>query len=125
MNTTQATTIDAYIADFPEDIQRVLREVRETIRQTAPDAVESISYGMPTYKLRGKPLVYFAAFKNHIGFYATPTGHAAFAAEMARYKQGKGSVQFPLNEPMPLELIRRIVAFRVQENADRSQRSLK
>jgi len=84
--------------------------------QTAPDAVESISYAMPAYKLNGKPLVYFAGYKNHIGFYATPTGHEAFKEELSKYKQGKGSVQFPVDEPMPLDLIRRIVAFRVENN---------
>lgn len=79
-------------------------------------AEEGISYGMPAYKMNGRPLVYFAAFKNHIGFYATPTGHAAFAKELSGYKQGKGSVQFPVDEPMPLQLIADIVKFRVEEN---------
>jgi len=115
MALTKPNTINEYIAGFPEEIQQILEQVRETIQQAAPEAEESISYGMPAYKLNGKPLVYFAAFKNHIGFYATPTGHEAFAEELSNYKQGKGSVQFPLDKPMPLELITRIVKFRVQE----------
>ncbi len=110
------TTVDEYIGQFPEDIQQTLNEIRVLIKQKAPDATESISYGMPGYKTFGKPLVYFAAFKSHIGFYATPTGHAEFADELSKYKQGKGSVQFPLNKPMPLDLIGRIVEFRVNEN---------
>ncbi|MFV0269258.1 MAG: iron chaperone, partial [Draconibacterium sp.] len=79
-------------------------------------AVESIAYGMPAYKLNKKPLVYFAAYARHIGFYATPSGHQEFASELSVYKQGKGSVQFPIDEPLPTDLIRRIVAFRVKEN---------
>jgi uncharacterized protein YdhG (YjbR/CyaY superfamily) len=107
-------TIDEYIASFPEEIQIVLEKVRQTIQKAAPDAKETISYGIPTFTLNGN-LVHFAAFKNHIGFYATPTGHEAFAEELSNYKQGKGSVQFPLNKPMPFDLITRIVAFRVKE----------
>lgn len=86
-------------------------------------AEEGISYGMPAYKMNGRPLVYFAAFKNHIGFYATPTGHAAFAKELSGYKQGKGSVQFPVDEPMPLQLIADIVKFRVEENKTKGKSS--
>lgn len=108
-------TIDAYIAAFPEDVQAILQLVRQTIHETAPEATEAISYGMPTFKLHGN-LVHFAAFKNHIGFYPVPSGMAAFQEELAAYKQGKGSVQFPLDKPMPLDLIRRIVEFRVQES---------
>ncbi len=109
------TDVDAYLATFSEDTQERLKLVRALIKREAPNAVEMISYGMPGYKLGGKPLVYFAGFKNHIGFYATPTGHEAFAKELSVYKQGKGSVQFPLDQPLPLELIARIVQFRVQE----------
>ena len=115
------TSIDEYIADFPEEIQSLLNQVRSTIKQAAPDAEESIGYGMPAYKTYGKPLVYFAGFKNHIGFYATPTGHAEFAAELSKYKQGKGSVQFPINQPIPLELITQIVEFRVIENQGKAK----
>jgi uncharacterized protein YdhG (YjbR/CyaY superfamily) len=111
-----AKNTDDYIASFPLETQVILTEVRSTIQKAAPDAEESISYAMPTFKLNGKPLVYFAGYKNHIGFYATPTGHEAFEKELSVYKQGKGSVQFPINEPMPLDLIARITKFRVEEN---------
>ena len=108
-------TIDAYIAGYPEEVQAILQEIRRTIHETAPEATEAISYGMPTFKLHGN-LVHFGAFKSHIGFYPVPSGMEAFQEELAAYKQGKGSVQFPLNKPMPLDLIRRIVEFRVQES---------
>ena len=109
-------TVEAYIHAFPSHVGNMLNRIRSIIKQTAPDAVESISYGMPAYKLNGKPLVYFAGYKNHVGLYATPSGHSQFAAELARYKQGKGSVQFPIDEPLPFDLIERIVQFRVAEN---------
>jgi len=109
-------TVDSYIKSFPEKAQVLLNQVRSVIRENAPDADESIAYQMPAYKTHGKPLVYFAGFRNHIGFYATPTGHAEFSKELSEYKQGKGSVQFPIDKPMPLELIGRIVRFRVNEN---------
>lgn len=111
------SSVDEYISNFPEEIQNNLQSIRKVIKSTAAEAEESISYGMPAYKLNKKPLVYFAAFKNHIGFYATPTGHKEFAEELAKYKQGKGSVQFPINEPIPLDLIERIVKFRVEGNS--------
>jgi uncharacterized protein YdhG (YjbR/CyaY superfamily) len=113
--------IDNYIASFPEDAARAMQEVREVIRTNAPDAEECMSYAMPAYKLFGKPLVYFAAYKNHIGFYATPTGHKEFKQDLATYKQGKGSVQFPISKKMPLELIARMVRFRVEENSTKAQ----
>lgn len=116
------TSVDEYIAGFSEEIQALLNKVRFTIQQAAPNAEESIGYGMPAYKTHGKPLVYFAAFKNHIGFYATPTGHAEFAKELSKYKQGKGSVQFPIDQPMPLDLIFQIVAFRVIENMEKAKK---
>ncbi len=109
-------SVDEYLLTFPEEVQRLLVKVRSVIREKAPGAVESISYGMPAYKTYGKPLVYFAGFKNHIGFYATPTGHSEFKKELAMYKQGKGSVQFSLKEPVPFDLIGQIVEFRVIEN---------
>jgi len=121
MNSNAPFTIDEYIAGFPVDIQLILDQVRSTIKQAAPDAEESIGYGMPAYKAYGKPLVYFAAFKNHIGFYATPSGHAEFAKELSKYKQGKGSVQFPIDQPMPLTLIAQIVEFRVIENQEKAK----
>ena len=113
--------IDEYIKIFPKNIQLLLKQIRVTIKERAPKAIESISYNMPAYKINGKPLVYFAGFKNHIGFYATPTGHKKFAAALSKYKQGKGSVQFPLDEPIPFDLIGRIVEFRVKENLAKSK----
>ena len=108
--------IDQYISQFPEEVQHQLQEIRKIIKEAAPEAVELMAYGMPGYKTQGKPLVYFAGYKNHIGFYATPSGHEQFSEELSHYKQGKGSVQFPLDGPMPYDLIERIVKFRVQEN---------
>ena len=99
-----------------EDGAELLNKVRETILSTAPNATEGISYGMPAYRTNNTPLVYFAAYKRHIGFYATPTGHAYFAKKLAEYKQGKGSVQFPIDRPIPYDLIAEIVKFRVSEN---------
>lgn len=109
-------TVDSYIASFPDKVQEILTKIRTIIKDNAPGAEEGFAYKMPSYKLNKKPLVYFAAFENHIGFYATPSGHSEFAEELSRYKQGKGSVQFPLNQPVPYDLIARIVKFRVQEN---------
>lgn len=116
MATNKPNNIDEYIARFPAETQIVLEQIRATIRKAAPDATETISYAIPTFTQPGGHLVHFAAFKNHIGFYATPTGHEAFAKELSGYKQGKGSVQFPLDEPMPLDLITKIVQFRVKQN---------
>ena len=112
--------MEEYLQQFEGVCRDRLSQVRQIILKEAPDAVESISYGMPAYKTFGKPLVYFAGYAKHIGLYATPSGHAAFEAELAPYKQGKGSVQFPHNQPLPEDLIRRIVAFRTQENIDRN-----
>ena len=112
------STVDEYIAGFPKAIQHKLQSIRATIRKAAPKAEEMISYQMPAYKYHGV-LVYFAGYKNHIGFYATPAGHAAFKNELAAYKEGKGSVQFPHNEPLPLPLITRIVKFRMKENLEK------
>ena len=106
--------VDAYINAFPPEVQLPLNRIRMIVKKSVPEAVESISYGMPAYKLKGKPLIYFAGYKNHIGLYATPSGHEAFAKELSKYKQGKGSVQFPLAEEIPFELIERIVLFRAQ-----------
>ena len=108
--------IDSYISQFPEDVRIILIKIRQLIIENAPDAEEMMAYGMPGYKLNKKPLVYFAGYPNHIGFYATPSGHSEFKDELSGYKQGKGSVQFPLNKPVPYELIVRIVKFRVEEN---------
>jgi uncharacterized protein YdhG (YjbR/CyaY superfamily) len=117
MKPTQAApqTIDEYIAGFPADVQEVLQKIRKTIHEAAPEATEKISYQMPTFYLKGN-LVHFAAFKEHIGFYPVPTGIEKFKKELSVYKQGKGSAQFPLDQPMPYELITKIVKFRVKEN---------
>lgn len=116
MKTAQASprTVDAYIAGFPRDVQEILERIRTTIREAAPDAEETIKYQIPTFVLH-ENLVHFAAFKNHIGFYPTPSGIERFKDELSRYKSAKGSVQFPIDKPMPLGLIKRIVKFRVQE----------
>ncbi len=119
MVTTKPTTIHEYITGFPEDIQNILQQIRTTIKNAAPDAEETINYAIPTFTLKGKNLVHFAAFKEHVGFYATPTGNEAFKEDLSAYKGGKGSVQFPLNQPMPLDLITKIVQFRVQEVLDK------
>jgi len=111
--------IDAYIASFPLEVQAKLEEIRTAIKETAPEAVEVISYQMPTFK-QIENLVYFAAFKNHIGFYPTSSGIAAFQAELSVYKSSKGAVQFPLDQPMPLELIKKMVLFRLNESKERA-----
>lgn len=108
------TSVDEYIANHKGEAKKRLETMRSVVRETAPGAVESIAYGMPAYKLDGKPLVYFAAFPKHIGFYATPNGHEAFKTEFAPYKQGKGSVQFPYEQPLPIELVRRVVQYRLE-----------
>lgn len=117
---TPFKNIDEYIAIQTPEIKILLEQMRQTIKKAAPEAEEVISYNMPAFKYHGM-LVYFAAYKNHIGFYATPTGHSEFKEELSIYKQGKGSVQFPLNQPLPLDLISRIVKFRVKENLKKNQ----
>jgi uncharacterized protein YdhG (YjbR/CyaY superfamily) len=109
------TSIDEYIATFPEETKKILEELRATIKAAAPEAEEKISYQMPTFFLNGN-LVHFAAFKNHIGLYPTPNGIEAFRRELAKYQGAKGSIRFPIDEPMPLKLISKIVKFRVAEN---------
>ncbi len=106
--------VDKYITRFDGEVEQRLRVMRKVIRETAPEAEEAMAYGMPAYKLKGKPLVYFAGYKNHIGFYATPNGHEAFRDEFSHYKQGKGSVQFPLSESLPISLIERVIKYRIQ-----------
>ncbi len=112
---TKPTTVDEYLARFDGETRTRLDRLRALITTTAPDAKESISYVMPAYKLNGKPLVYFAGYVKHIGLYATPSGHEAFAEDLAQFKQGKGSVQFPLDQDMPWDLIERIVTFKTDE----------
>ncbi len=111
-------SVDVYIAGFPPEIQRRLNALRRVIRKAAPEAEEAISYGMPAFKLKGM-LVWFAAHRNHIGFYPKASGIAAFEKELSTYKNAKGSVQFPHDEPLPLTLVERIVKFRVRENLNR------
>ncbi|MCX6730936.1 MAG: DUF1801 domain-containing protein [Candidatus Roizmanbacteria bacterium] len=117
MDTHKATirTIDLYIQTFPKKIQLILESLRKTIKKIVPNAEETIAYGIPTFKLNGN-LVHFAAYKNHIGFYPSPSGIDAFKSELSQYKLTKGTIQFPMNVPLPLDLIKRIVKFRVKEN---------
>ncbi|MEH6907811.1 iron chaperone [Neobacillus drentensis] len=114
-NKSKFITIDDYILQFPLEVQEILMTLRNVIKETAPDATEKISYQMPTFVLYGN-LVHFAAYKKHIGFYPTPSGIAAFQQDLSEYKSAKGSVQFPLDKPIPYELIREIVKYRVAEN---------
>ncbi|MEY2195029.1 iron chaperone [Neobacillus sp. BF23-41] len=117
-------SIDEYIQQFPPDVQEKLNTLRKVIKESAPDAEEKISYQMPTFALRGN-LVHFAAYKNHIGFYPTSSGIAAFKDELSQYKGAKGSVQFPIEKPLPYILISEIVKFRVAENMKRAEDKLK
>lgn len=106
--------IDEYIKTFPDSTQKILQKIRILVQKTAPESIETISYQMPTFKLNGKVLVHFAGYDHHIGLYATPTGHKQFSKELSKYKQGKGSVQFPLDDEIPYDLIEKIVKFRVE-----------
>jgi len=115
-DSNKVENIDDYISDFPGETQKYLNEIRELIRKLAPDSVESISYAIPTFSLNEKYLVYFAGFKNHIGLYPTPVGMEAFKEELSNYKTGKGSVQFPLNKPLPIALITKIVKYQIGQN---------
>ena len=115
-STGDVTTIDQYIEGFPKDVQQKLAAMRSTIRKAAPGATEKIAYGVPTFFLNGN-LVHFAAFAHHIGFYPAPSGIAHFQKQLGKYKSAKGSVQFPLDEPLPLDLVADIVKFRVDENS--------
>ena len=108
-------TVDEYIESFPENVQDILEELRDTIRKTAPGVAESISYQMPTFKLDRKRLVYFSAWKNHIGFYSIPVGDAAFRKELSPYSGEKGSLLFPMDKPIPYDLVKKIVMFRMRE----------
>ena len=119
---SQFKTIDEYIAKFPKNVRDVLEELRRVIRESAPEAEEAISYGMPAFKLNGKSLVFFAAWKNHVGFY--PGGSSAieaFKEELSPFKQAKGTVQFQLDEPIPLDLVKKIVKFRVKQTESKKK----
>ena len=122
MTTNKATTndIDEYIASFPKEVQEILEEIRMTIRKAAPEAKETINYGIPTFTLEGN-LVHFAAFKKHIGFYPTPSGIEKFQDELSAYEIAKGSVKIPLEQPIPFDLISKIVTMRVKENLERAE----
>ncbi|NTU89077.1 MAG: hypothetical protein HGA54_04090 [Actinobacteria bacterium] len=115
MKPSISPSIDEYIARFPQATQAILQEIRLLISETAPDATETIAYGIPTFDLKGKHLVHFGGYEHHIGFYPAPTGIETFKEEFKPYKSAKGSVQFPLDKPIPLDLIRRITLFRVEE----------
>lgn len=110
-----AQNIDEYVGTFDESTKALLESVRRTIHEAVPEATEAISYAIPTFQLNGKNLIHFAAFKTHIGLYATPDGHEEFEPELSKYRRGKGSVQFPLNDPMPFDLISRIARFRAEQ----------
>ncbi len=112
---TTPKDINEYIAGFPADVQKILQKIRVTIQKAAPDATEAISYQIPTFRLNGKNLIYFAAFKKHIGVYPAPRGIDEFEPELSSYEGGKGTVQFPINQPIPYELITRIVKFRTKK----------
>jgi len=115
------TTIDEYIATFPKNVQSILEELRQAVKETAPEAEEAISYQMPAFKLNGN-LVYFAAFKNHIGFFPTSSAMEVFKEEVKEYKTGKGTLRFPMDKPMPLDLVKKIVKYRVKENLDKKKK---
>src|SRR6266850_2403935 len=118
---TAPKDIDEYIAGFPNDVQKILEKIRMTIRKAAPDAEETISYQIPSFTLKGKYFVYFAAFKKHIGLYPAPRGIEKFKKELSAYAGGKGTLRFPLDKPIPFDLIKRIVKFRVKESLERAK----
>lgn len=120
MKPNKVTTIDEYIATYPEEVQQILKDMRTTIKAAAPEATEKISYQIPTFYLKGN-LVHFAAFKNHIGFYPTSSGIQAFKKELSVYDGAKGTVRFPMDKPLPLKLISKIIKFRVEENFKREK----
>ena len=119
-NRSTAGSMDEYIAGFPPGTQKALQALRALIKACAPDAIETISYAIPTFDLNGRHLVHFAGYERHVGFYPIPSGMQAFEEELKSFKRGKGSVQFPLDRPMPMDLIRRIVEYRVEENTARA-----
>ncbi|MES2810239.1 MAG: DUF1801 domain-containing protein [Bacteroidota bacterium] len=121
MKSEQAKNIDEYIAAFPENVQELLQIMRATIQEAAPEATEAIAYAIPTFKQNGN-LVHFAGYKNHIGFYPAPMGFEAFKEETAQYEAGKGTLQFPIDKPLPLDLVTRIVKFRIEKNLEKGKK---
>lgn len=117
----QFETVDEYIGAFPRNIQGILEKMRQAIRESAPDAEETISYQMPAFRLNGN-LVYFAAFEDHIGFYPTSSPMEAFKKELSPYETSKGTIRFPFDKPIPFGLIKKIVKYRVKENLDKKKR---
>jgi uncharacterized protein YdhG (YjbR/CyaY superfamily) len=115
-------SIDEYVASFPKDVQKIMEQLRSTIKTAAPEAEEKISYNMPTFTLDGTYLVYFAGWKNHIAFYGAPRGNAEFRDDLSSYESGAGTLQFPYDKPMPLDLITKIVKFRAAENLKRTDK---
>ena len=113
------TTIDGYISTFPADIQAILENVRQAIQKAAPEAAETISYGIPTFNLNGKHLVFFAGWKHHVSLYPLPAGDEAFQQEISHYKRAKGSIQFPLDKPIPYDLVEQIVTLLIKENPEK------
>ena len=111
----QANNVDEYISEYPVNVQEILQKLRQTVKESAPDAEELISYRIPAYRLNGN-LVYFGAFKDHIGFYPTSSGISAFKKELSKYKVSRGTVQFPIDQPIPYDLVRKITRHRVREN---------
>ena len=124
MKAGPASNIDEYVAGFPKEVQTILEKLRATVKKAAPEAKETINYAIPTFTLEGN-LVHFAAFKNHIGFYPAPSGIEAFKKELSVYEGAKGSVQFPMDRPLPLSLVTRIVKFRVKENLEKAKQKKK
>lgn len=119
----QAKDIDAYIDDYPKPMKGLLKKIRQVVQVAAPKAEETIKYGIPTFVLDGKNLVHFGGFKNHVGFYPTPSAMAEFKKDLSKYESGKGSAQFPLSKPLPLNLIKKIVKYRIQEVTARSKKA--
>ncbi len=120
-NESDSSVIDDYIANYPPDVQQILQKIRAIIREAAPEAQEKINYGIPTFTLNGN-LVHYAGFKNHVGFYPTPSGVEKFKKQLSKYEGAKGSVKFPLDQPIPYELIRKIAEFRVKEQRAKTKK---
>ena len=118
MQKDESQKVEEYISGFPSNVKTILQKIRSIIKKAAPNAIETINYGIPTFKQHGN-LVHYGAYKNHIGFYATPKGNQAFEEELSKYKKGKGSIQFPLSEPIPYKLIEQMVLIRVKQNLEK------